>query len=382
MTRKTIMPGAMLGMLGGGQLGRMFTLAAHAMGYRVTVLDPDQASPAGLLADVHLRARYDDREALREMARSCAAVTTEFENVPSSTLAYLAESIPTAPGAASVAIAQDRRVEKQAIVDAGLEVAPYCVIETVADLDQALKDYLPGILKTARFGYDGKGQIRVSTVEEVSKAFADLRQQPCVLEKLQDLDLEVSVIVVRNFNGEMAIFPVAENRHVNGILDVSIVPARISELQAECARRMATQLADHMDYVGVLAVECFVLKDGRILINEIAPRPHNSGHYTQDACLASQFEQQVRMMCNLPPADTRLLSPVVMVNMLGDVWHGRPDPDWASILSEPHCILHLYGKSEARPGRKMGHFNVLAEDVDQALCDAERIRHVLSHPPN
>jgi 5-(carboxyamino)imidazole ribonucleotide synthase len=373
---KHILPNAMLGIIGGGQLGRMFTMAARAMGYRVTVLDPDPDSPAGSLADIHLKADFDDPVALDQLASSCAAVTTEFENIPASSMTRLAERVKVSPAAASIAIAQDRIAEKRFITGAGLAVAPFIAIETAADLEQDLSDHLPGILKLARLGYDGKGQVRVSSDEDVRAAFHSLGQKPCVLERLLDLRTEVSVIVARSGPHQLTTFPVAENQHEAGILDISIVPARITPALAEDARAMAIRLAEAMDYTGVLAVEFFVLKDDELVINEMAPRPHNSGHYTLDATLTSQFEQQVRTLCGLPPGDTRLLSPVVMVNLLGDLW--RDDvPAWDLLLSEPNVILHLYGKTSARIGRKMGHYNVLAESTESALEQALLLKNAL-----
>lgn len=363
---KHILPNAMLGIIGGGQLGRMFTMAARSMGYRVSVLEPDAECPAGSIADVHLRAAYDDPAALEQLARTCAAVTTEFENVPASCLSHLAEAIKVAPSAACVAIAQDRIEEKAFIAGTGLAVAPYLPVRGLSDFDQPLDAYLPGILKLARLGYDGKGQVRVSTPEGARDAFRQLGEMPCVLERRLELQTEVSVIVARTGPGELATFPVAENQHAGGILDISIVPARIQAAVAEEARRMALHLAESMDYIGVLAVELFVLPDDTLVINEIAPRPHNSGHYTLDATVTSQFEQQVRTLCGLPPGETRLLSPVVMVNLLGDLWRGG-SPAWDRLLSQPNALLHLYGKKSAREGRKMGHFNVLAEDAENAL---------------
>jgi 5-(carboxyamino)imidazole ribonucleotide synthase len=369
----------MLGILGGGQLGRMFTMSARAMGYRVTVLDPDRESPAGSLADVHLRAGYDDPEALRTLAKTCAAITTEFENVPAESMRYLEQQVRVRPSAESVAIAQDRIREKRYIAAAGLKTAPFLAIEAQADLDQDLRGHLPGILKIARLGYDGKGQARVKTPEDAKAAFASMGGKPSVVERMLNLKTEISVIVTRTGPGEAVCFPVSENQHESGILDISIVPARIDDAIAENARQMALKLAEVMGYVGVLAVEFFLLKDGELLINEIAPRPHNSGHYTLDATLVSQFDQQVRAMCGLPPGDTRLLSPVVMVNLLGDIWRDD-EPAWDKVLSQPNVHLHLYGKKSARIGRKMGHFNVLAENVETALAQALELKRMLQEP--
>jgi 5-(carboxyamino)imidazole ribonucleotide synthase len=372
-----IFPDAMLGMLGGGQLGRMFTLAAHAMGYRVAVLDPDPRSPAGAIADVHLRAAYQDREALQQLADSCAAVTTEFENVPAESLRWLAAHCIVRPTGDSVAVAQDRTREKRFLTDNGFDVAPYAVIERVEDCDAADAGLFPGVLKRARFGYDGKGQARVASKEEAKAAFLALGAETCVLEKQVTLSCEVSVIAARGANGDTRSFPVAENQHRNGILDMSIVPARVSEEIARQAEAVARGVAVKLGYCGVLAVEFFVTEERALLVNEIAPRPHNSGHYTIDACATSQFEQQVRTLCGLPLGETRLLSPVVMVNLLGDVWqHG--EPQWNHIFASPEAKLHLYGKQEARPGRKMGHYTVLGRDADEALAKALAIRSKLS----
>ncbi len=370
---KHILPNEMLGILGGGQLGRMFTMAALAMGYRVTVLDPDPESPAGALATVHLCAAFDDGQALKQLAETCAAVTTEFENVPAGSMAFLERHTRVSPSSEAVAIAQDRIREKRYISGDGLQVAPFLAVESVADLEQDLSGHLPGILKIARLGYDGKGQVRVKTAEEVQAAFVGMGSKPCVLERLLDLRTEISVIVTRTGSGEAVCFPVAENQHAGGILDVSIVPARVDPPVAEQARQMALRLAEALDYVGVLAVEFFVLAGGELLINEIAPRPHNSGHYTLDGTLVSQFDQQVRAMCGLPPGDTRLLSPVVMVNLLGDIW-GDGEPAWDILLSRPNVHLHLYGKKSAHVGRKMGHYNVLAEDTENALGQALELK--------
>jgi 5-(carboxyamino)imidazole ribonucleotide synthase len=370
-------PDAMLGMLGGGQLGRMFTLAAHSMGYRVAVLDPDSRSPAGAIADVHLKAAYQDREALQHLADSCVAVTTEFENVPADSLRWLAAHCTVRPTGDSVAVAQDRIREKRFLTDNGFEVAPYVAIERAEDCDRIEAALLPGILKRARFGYDGKGQARVATLEEVRAAYIALGSEPCVLEQRVSLACEVSVVAARGADGATRSFPVAENQHRDGILDVSIVPARVSAELAQRAEAAAQAVAVRLDYRGVLAVEFFVTTDGALLVNEIAPRPHNSGHYTIDACATSQFEQQVRTLCGLPLGDTRLLSPVVMVNLLGDVWQGG-QPAWDAVFGCPDAKLHLYGKHEARPGRKMGHYTVLGADADDALAKAHAIRARLS----
>ncbi len=379
MAVKPILPPAMLGILGGGQLGRMFAMAAKTMGYGVTVLDPDPNAPAAEIADVHLCKPYTDPEALAALAKQCAAVTTEFENVNADSMRWLAtQGVKVSPSGDSVAIAQDRTCEKNFIRDAGLATAPFLVIKNSGDLEQDLSPYLPGILKTARNGYDGKGQVRIKSLEEARYALSELKHQPCVLEKMLPLKAEVSVIVARSAANEIACFPPAENIHTDGILDISIVPARISPEITERARAMAIQLAEKLDYIGVIAVEFFVLEDDSLVINEMAPRPHNSGHYTLDATFSSQFEQQVRTMCGLYPGKPDLHTPVVMVNLLGDVWHSDgSEPHWEIMLTAPNTKLHLYGKKEARAGRKMGHYNVLANNVDSALEQALALKETL-----
>lgn len=367
-----ILPPAMLGMLGGGQLGRLFVIAAHEMGYRVTVLDPDKNSPAGKIAEEHLCAAYDDAAALESMAKTCVAITTEFENVPAATLEYFAQSRIVRPAAKSVAIAQNRVLEKNFLLDAGLPVSPYAVIRTALDLPESGSPLYPGILKVARFGYDGKGQARVANHEEAQAAFARFAGDTCVLEQMLSLDYEVSVVLARNAQGSIAAFPTAENSHLHGILDVSIVPARGSAEVREAAQALASQVADKLDYVGVLGVEFFVC-GGKLLVNEIAPRPHNSGHYTLDACVTNQFEQQVRIMVGLPLGSPRLHSNVVMVNILGDSWNNG-EPAWDKVFAQPNLKLHLYGKHEARPGRKMGHFTVIGDQADAVLEQAIKAR--------
>ncbi len=372
------MPGAMLGMLGGGQLGRMFVMAAQSMGYRVTVLDPSADSPAGRVADHFLCAEYTDEAALQELGHTCAGVTTEFENIPAASLRYLAELCVVSPDAHSVSIAQNRSIEKQFLVDHGFSVAPFVVINDRAALAQPISDQLfPGILKASQFGYDGKGQIAVQSKADLDDALTHLNDVSCVLEQQVPLNYEVSVVVARATNGVTQIFPISQNRHVDGILDVSIVPAPIPQAVSQQAQEMARQVTDKLNYVGVLCVEFFVLNDGQLLINEIAPRPHNSGHYTIDACFTSQFEQQVRTLCGLPLSSTQNHSAAVMVNLLGDLWNGK-DPDWGQVLQHPQAKLHLYGKHEARPKRKMGHFTVLdASSPERALEQALQIKSSL-----
>jgi 5-(carboxyamino)imidazole ribonucleotide synthase len=365
-----ILPPAMLGMLGGGQLGRFFVIAAHEMGYKVTVLDPDKNSPAGRIADVHLCAAYDDAKALQQLVKSCEAVTTEFENVPAATMDYLAKTCIVRPSAQAVAIAQNRVLEKNFIREAGLPVAPFVVVRSAEDIPA--EGVYPGILKVARFGYDGKGQVRVANADEAKAAFDKLGREVCVLEQMLNLDYEVSVILGRDAEGNIAAFPTAENSHLNGILDISIAPARAPAALHEEAHQLAMHVAEQLDYVGVLGVEFFV-SDGKLLVNEIAPRPHNSGHYTIDACVTNQFEQQVRILAGLPLGDARMHSYAVMVNILGDVWD-QGEPAWDKILAYPDLKLHLYGKHEARSGRKMGHFTVLGKDVETVVALAMHAR--------
>ncbi|MBI5938357.1 MAG: 5-(carboxyamino)imidazole ribonucleotide synthase [Betaproteobacteria bacterium] len=368
-----LLPGATLGVLGGGQLGRMFTLAARTMGYRVVVLDPDFASPAGQMADEHLCADYRDQNALQRMAETCDAVTTEWENVPAESIEFLARRCLVAPSAECLAVAQDRLAEKTRAREFGCDTAPFANIEDSGDLVHAWSMIgAPALLKTRRMGYDGKGQVRVNSLDELVAAHEQLGSVPCLLEGFLPLEREVSVVLARNALGEIAVFPVAENQHAHGILDISIVPARVPESISAKTRDMASRIAQGLNYVGVLAVEFFVLRDGRIVFNEMAPRPHNSGHYTLDACATDQFQQQVRALAGLPLGDPRLLTPVVMVNLLGDIWaHG---PQWLELLKHPGVQLHLYGKAEARPGRKMGHYNCLAPTVDEALSLAMTTR--------
>ncbi len=362
-----ILPPATLGMLGGGQLGRFFVIAAHELGYRVVVLDPDAQSPAGRIADQHLVAEYDDEDALNQMAESCAAVTTEFENVPAGSLAYLSKFLPVRPGAEAVAISQNRSAEKGFLKQHGFPHAPYADIRSETDVARANAGLFPGILKVARFGYDGKGQVRVANRDEALLAFRQLKNEPCVLEQMLPLDYEVSVVLARDEAGQVKCFPVTENSHRHGILDVSIVPARTTGCMAGDAQELAEGIAQEMGYVGTLAVEFFVVR-GQLLVNEMAPRPHNSGHYTIDACVSNQFEQQVRALTGLPLGEARSHSAAVMVNLLGDLWYLRDphlshEPDWAQLLAVPNLKLHLYGKRHARPGRKMGHFTVIGSDA-------------------
>jgi 5-(carboxyamino)imidazole ribonucleotide synthase len=380
-----IPPGSWLGLLGGGQLGRMFCMAAQSLGYRVAVLDPGADGPAASVADRHIHADYLDPAGLARLAALAKAATTEFENVPASALEFLARSARVCPGADAVSIAQDRIREKAFIAGRGFAVAPHAILASPADARSVDAALLPGIVKSARMGYDGKGQVRVSTVDDVVAAFEKLGRVPAVLERFVDLACEVSVVVARGDGGAATTWPVAENRHRDGILDVSIVPARIDAALAERARAVAHAIADALDYRGVLCVEMFVARDGALLVNEIAPRPHNSGHYTIDACVTSQFEQQARVLAGLPLGDTRQYAPAVMVNLLGDLWFdgasaAAREPAWSLVLAHPLAKLHLYGKHEPRRGRKMGHVTCLGATIADALATARAVKLALGLP--
>jgi 5-(carboxyamino)imidazole ribonucleotide synthase len=373
-----ILPGATVGVLGGGQLGRMFVLRARTMGYRTAVLDPDPASPAGTAADLHLRSGYTDTAALDRLASECAAVTTEFENVPAEALERLARSCRVRPPVSAVAVTQDRISEKQFLERAGFPTAPFRAVRDDRELQAAVRQVaLPALLKTSRLGYDGKGQAPVERPEDAAAAFRALGGVPCVLERRLALETEVSVVLARGDDGVVAAFPVGENRHRDGILETTVVPAQVGRGTLDEARSIACRVATALEYVGVLGVEMFVADGGRIYVNELAPRPHNSGHYTLDACSVDQFEQQLRALCALPLAEPRLLSPVAMINLLGDLWSSG-EPRWVEIFRRPGVKLHLYGKAEPRPGRKMGHLNCLADDPVRALALALEARDALA----
>jgi 5-(carboxyamino)imidazole ribonucleotide synthase len=377
-----IAPGATLGVMGGGQLGRMFVHAAQQMGYFTAVLDADPASPAGGVANYHIQTDYLDEQGLAQLMQRSVAITTEFENVPAAALLTLGAQRQVAPSAASVAICQDRAAEKAYFVRSGVPCAPHALIATSEALAAVGAGLLPGILKTARLGYDGKGQVRVNTRAELDSAWAALKGVPCVLERLLPLAHEISVIVARGADGQVVHLPVQQNLHRGGILAVTQVPA--VDVPADVQRSAvaaAQRLAEAMEYVGVLCVEFFVLQDGSLVANEMAPRPHNSGHCSIDACDVSQFELQVRAMTGAPLVAPHQHSPCVMLNLLGDLWfrHGDREvaPDWAQILALPGAHLHLYGKATARPGRKMGHLTVTAATVQAARHVALQAAQVL-----
>ena len=384
--KHVILPGATLGVLGGGQLGRMFAHAAQAMGYFTAVLDDDATSPAGLVSHHHIRTGYEDPQGLAQLAQLCAAVTTEFENVPAGALNTLAQSLPVSPAGSAVAIAQDRAAEKAHFVRCGVPVAPHAVIETPAQLAAVSADLLPGILKTARMGYDGKGQVRVQTLQALATAWDELGRVPCVLEKMLPLAHECSVIVARGRDGAIVHLPVQRNLHRDGILAVTeVFEGNVPAAQAQQALDAAKSVATGLNYVGVLCVEFFVLQDGSLVVNEIAPRPHNSGHYSQNGCDVSQFELQVRCMTGLPLVQPRLHSASIMLNLLGDLWftHGETaqTPAWDQVLALPGCHLHLYGKAQAKRARKMGHLNITAATPQQARATALKAAEILGIAP-
>jgi len=378
---RVLLPGAVLdgrqvtlGVMGGGQLGRMFVHAAQAMGYATAVLDPDASSPAGLVSHHHIQTAYEDPQGLAQLVACSAAITTEFENVPSPALAVLAATRTVAPSAAAVAIAQDRAQEKAHFDRCGVVCAPYAVITSAAQLAAVSDDLLPGILKTTRMGYDGKGQARVATRQALQEAWQSLSGVTCVLEKMMSLASECSVIVARGHDGAMVNFPVQHNLHRDGILAMTQVMDGLvdPQLAAELVTA-ARAIAQGTDYVGVLCVEFFVLQDGRWVVNEMAPRPHNSGHYTMDACDQSQFDLQVRTLAGLPLVQPRQHSPAIMLNLLGDLWFTQgheATPAWDQVLALPGAHLHLYGKLSARKGRKMGHLNFIAATDTEVRANA------------
>ena len=380
---KPILPGALgddgrpatLGVMGGGQLGRMFVQAAQAMGYYTAVLDPDPTSPAGRVAHYHVQADYLGEPGLAQLMQRSSAITTEFENVPAAALATLAAHRPVAPGPECVAVCQDRAVEKAHFERSGVPCAPYAVIESAAQLADVPPHLLPGILKTSRLGYDGKGQVRVADRAALAAAWDTLHRAPCVLEQQLSLALELSVIVARGAEGQCVHLPVQQNLHRNGILAVTQVPAPdVEPALQQRAVDAAVALASAMGYVGVLCVEFFVLQDGRLVANEMAPRPHNSGHYSIEACDVSQFALQVRCLAGLPLVQPRQHSAAVMLNLLGDLWlddaGAERTPDWTGLLALPGTHLHLYAKGQARPGRKMGHVTITAADAATARAVA------------
>ena len=383
-------PSAWLGVVGGGQLGRMFAHAAQAMGYKVAVLEPAADCPAGQVAERLINASYLDANGLAELAQTCVAVTTEFENVPADSMAWLGERAFVAPAASCVSIAQDRIAEKRFFVEcapaSGVMPAPHKTIASHADIDAIDDDLLPGILKTVRMGYDGKGQVRVRTREDVRAAFDAMQGVTCLLEKMLPLAYEVSVLTARGHDGASVVYPIAENVHRDGILFTTTVPGpNVSDACAKQAQDAARAIVAQLGYVGVLCIEFFVLADGTLVVNEMAPRPHNSGHYTIDACITSQFAQQVRAMARLPLGDVRQHSPAVMLNILGDVWFEGDsttprEPAWDRVLALPGANLHLYGKDDPRRARKMGHVSFVAPTLEQAQDSLRQACAILGIP--
>ncbi|MEZ4712304.1 MAG: 5-(carboxyamino)imidazole ribonucleotide synthase [Caldilineaceae bacterium] len=367
--RGMILPGATIGVFGSGQLGRMLGLAARPMGYRFAVFAPDaEDSPAGDVADWVVQAAYADLDAVRRFASGIDVATFEFENVAAAVAdAVMEAGVPVRPGGHVLHAAQNRLREKTFLAHSGLPVAPFCRVNSLDELTRGLETLgCPAVLKTAAFGYDGKGQVKIERADEAAQAWREIHQSPAILEAFVPFTKEVSVVAGRGLNGDFAHFGVIENIHQNHILDLSIAPARVSELVRQRAIALAHDVLMKLDVVGVLCVEFFVTPDEQLLINELAPRPHNSGHLTIDACLISQFELQLRTICGLPLGNTELLRPAVMVNLLGDLW-ANGEPDWGAALAEPNCKLHLYGKAEARPGRKMGHCTCVAEISKPAI---------------
>jgi 5-(carboxyamino)imidazole ribonucleotide synthase len=375
--RQSILPGATLGVMGSGQLGRMFAIAARRMGYRVHTFSPDYDTPTGQVADREVTAGYDDEAAVRDFAKGIHVLTFEFENVPSRTVEWAAEHCPVRPSGRVLHICQHRLREKEFLANAGIPVAPFRRVESASQLIAAAGEIgLPGVLKTAAFGYDGKGQRKLQAGDDLTAAWQPFEGLPAVLEKFVAFDREISVIVARGIDGAMSTWPVCENEHANHILDVTLCPARISDAVASNARELAKSIAHALDLTGVLAVEMFLMADGRIFVNELAPRPHNSGHFSFDASVTSQFEQQVRAVCGLPLGSTESLRPAAMANLLGDLW-AAGEPDWAAAAAFPEVKIHLYGKTTPKPGRKMGHLTAFGASVGEAASTVRAARAAL-----
>jgi 5-(carboxyamino)imidazole ribonucleotide synthase len=371
-----IPPGSTVGLLGGGQLGRMFALAARRMGYRVHTYEPSPDSPAGQISDREFNGSYADWDLLETFVQSVDVVTFEFENIPAEVVDRISRSKPVHPRSEVLHICQNREREKSFLRTHRYPHARFAVVSDQAELEGALGSIgAPAVLKSADFGYDGKGQQKIEPGDRLDHAGTAASRS--VLEKWISFDRELSVICARDSQGRVSVFPAAENVHTHQILDYSIVPARIDPAVQNLAQSMARNIAGDLDVVGLIAVEFFLTRDNELMVNELAPRPHNSGHYTVDACLTSQFEQQLRAVCGLPFGSPDLLRPIVMVNLLGDLWKDGEQPDWRPILKDPYAKLHLYGKLEGRPGRKMGHFCVIRETVEQALAEALQIKEEL-----
>lgn len=376
-----IRPGCAVGVLGSGQLGRMFTIAARRMGYRVHTFSPDADTPTGQVADVEVRANYDDLDEVREFASRVKVVTFEFENVPAATAAAAAEMALVRPRGEVLHVTQNRLREKTFLAQNGIPCAPFRSVDSAAALDAAVAAIgAPSVLKTAGFGYDGKGQRILRSPDDAAEAWQSLGAQPCILEGFVEFEREVSVVAARGADGRYADYGVVGNEHRNHILDVTTAPAGVPEKTRRDAREISRQILEALDVVGVLCVEFFVDKRGGLLVNELAPRPHNSGHFSFDACVTSQFEQQLRAVCGLPLGATELLRPAAMANLLGDLWNDH-EPNWAAALKFPNVKLHLYGKLEARPGRKMGHLTALADTPEDAARVVRAAREALLTRP-
>ncbi len=373
-----LLPGGTIGILGGGQLGRMSAIAARRMGYKVRTFDPSSGACAAGIADEHVTAEWSDTAALTRFAQGCGRITLEFENIPPATVEFVAKSVPSHPSANVLAICQNRRREKEFLRTAGIPCANFAVVSSLVELQSAVKTIgFPCVLKTADFGYDGKGQVKLPTAEaDLAAAWNKIGGAVGVLEAWVPFQMEISVLVARTVDGRTAVYDAAENIHRNHILHLSISPARISEATATEARALALSIAEKISLVGLLAVEMFV-KDGRIVVNELAPRPHNSGHQTFDANETSQFEQHIRAVCGLPLGGTKPLAPSAMVNLLGDLWRNGQEPDWTKVLADPSAKLHLYDKGKAAPGRKMGHITVTAPTLEEAIRRAEALHAAL-----
>ena len=373
-----ILPGAAIGVLGSGQLGRMFAIAARRMGYRVHTFSPDQDTPTGQIADVEVVAPYDDLDAVESFARSVAVVTFEFENVPAPTAQAANRAAPVRPDGAILHTTQQRIREKRFLTKTGLPITPYREVRSLDHLHQALNELgYPAVLKTAAFGYDGKGQFKIDSPEHVPEAWAAVHQQESVLEAFVDLQCEISVVAARGDDGQFVHYGAIENQHSRHILDLSIAPARVTPQIANRAVEMSRTVLDQLGVVGVLCVEFFVTRDGQLMINELAPRPHNSGHLTVDACVTSQFEQQLRAVCGLPLGSSAMHRPAAMANLLGDIW-STGEPNWPAACAFPDVKLHLYGKLEPRPGRKMGHLTALNHDAEEAYRTVVKARKALT----
>ncbi|MBP9743028.1 MAG: 5-(carboxyamino)imidazole ribonucleotide synthase [Burkholderiales bacterium] len=374
----TITPPQCIGIMGGGQLGRMLAFSAKQMGFRVAILDPDNNCPAKQLANYHIDSTYDDYAGLNSLIQHADVITTEFENVPAKSMEYLSTHVPTHPKASAILIAQDRIREKKFFNQYGIKTTPYCAISNIEDINTVNPKFFPAILKTNQLGYDGKGQIKVNNVAELLAAFHDLNNVPCILEQMVDIKHEVSIIVARNSWEKMA-YPVVENIHKNGILDLTIAKAQTEVNLTQIIQEIGLNIIEHLDYIGVLAIEFFITHNNQVLANEMAPRPHNSGHYTLDTCITSQFEQQLRSICNLKLGDSGFKTSAIMLNLLGDIWQNSTTaPDWGKILKQHSNLkLHLYEKAIARSGRKMGHLTIQGANMNKLLQQMEQIKSEL-----